>query len=375
MSYDWFCEVKNNGKAGAIDIQAQIKLLAIATAGDDRTETEAKDKHKQLVWSRTDPKQTNANKLITSEQKRLEGLGLLMPRVSDISGLPRYSFFLQFPFTLSKPYLSKDDEMFHVCDNPIRKDKVFKVPMVSGSTWKGNLRWTATWQLVQKWETEWKRDDNSEALAQRRLRLALLFGDEKGEEPGNPKDVAKYLDDLNPKARERYKELVKDHFGKGSDGSLPHHAGCLRFFPTFLDLIGLEVINPHDRTTRAGKQPIYFESVPIGAKGVFSLLYIPLAYLGMPEDSVRTEVAKDLWVVYEALKEMMLTYGFGAKKKAGFGMIEDNFNIPDLSLGIGMLAVSGIRKTELFSNFAKLSRGIGESCSCPWPKHEEELGA
>lgn len=78
-----------------------------------------------------------------------------------------------------------------------------------------------------------------------------------------------------------------------------------------------EVINPHDRATRAGKLPIYFESVPAGAEGVFSLLYVPF-------DDVEQETAQaELTLIAVAIKEMMLTYGFSAKKSSGFGEAED----------------------------------------------------
>jgi CRISPR-associated protein Cmr2 len=118
---------------------------------------------------------------------------------TDISLLPPYSFFLRFTFTLATPYLSKDDEEFYIIDNSVRKDKVFKVPMVSGSTWKGNMRWTAKQIINDSYKIE------------------KLFGNDKDE---------------------------KKNFRRGR----------LNFYPTFFDKIGLEVINPHDRKT--GVNPI-----------------------------------------------------------------------------------------------------------------------
>ena len=62
--------------------------------------------------------------------------------------LPRWSFSLELRFRLVSPYLSKDDDAFYIIDNPVRKDKVFKVPLVSPSSWKGALRAVATQGLL-----------------------------------------------------------------------------------------------------------------------------------------------------------------------------------------------------------------------------------
>jgi CRISPR-associated protein Cmr2 len=98
--------------------------------------------------------------------------------------------------------------------------------MIASSTWKGNLRWT-----MQQLSVLNKEEDNSK-------RIINLFANEREEE---------------------------QNFSRGR----------LIFFPTFFNNISLEVINPHDRKTRAGTLPIYIESVPEGTEGNFSLLYIP----------------------------------------------------------------------------------------------------
>lgn len=115
--------------------------------------------------------------------------------------LPAHSAFLQFQFSLASPYISRDDEIFHINDNPVRKDKVFKVPMVAGTSWKGNLRWIATHLLVLRWhETQ-----DTEQLAEGRFRLTLLFGDEVGE--GENRGLTKYLDELSAEAAVLHKVL------------------------------------------------------------------------------------------------------------------------------------------------------------------------
>lgn len=232
------------------------------------------------------------------------------PVLNDINDFPPFSFFLQFTFELAKPYLSKDDEEFYICENPIRKDKVFKVPMVSGSSWKGNMRWTAG-KLI-----ELKVSDPEEKLL-RRIQLSKLFGHENEAEK-------RYFDSLmSDDKRTAFEAEMKSWSTNGL------RSGRLNFYPTFFDQIGLEVINPHDRKTKAGTQPIYIESVPTGATGMFSLLYVPFDLMGKPQNQIRDEVITDLDMVCKALRAMMLTYGFSAKKGSGFGIVREDFYCDD----------------------------------------------
>lgn len=104
---------------------------------------------------------------------------------------------------------------------------------------------------------------------------------------------------------------------------MPHHSGRLSFYPTFFDLIDVEVINPHSRKTKAGTHPIYLECVPDDAKGTFSLLYVPFDLIGNPENKVNTQAREDLELIAQAVREMMLTYGFSAKRTSGYGTARD----------------------------------------------------
>ncbi|MCQ3972423.1 MAG: CRISPR-associated protein [Anaerolineae bacterium] len=302
-----------------LDIPTRIALLVVALTTSAKDYARIGDRrqgggYKSLVFA-TDPAQTPyTQQIIVAEKRRLEQLELWQPVVPDFTALPAYSAFLQFQFTLASPYISRDDEIFHINDNPVRKDKVFKVPLVAGTAWKGNLRWTAIHLLVLRWH----KTQAAEQLAEERFRLTLLFGDEVGE--GENRGLAKYLDELSAEAATLYRQKVRDHFSLAERPPLPNHAGRLRFYPTFFDRVSLEVINPHDRTTRAGKQPIYFESVPAGANGVFSLLYVP--FNGIAE----VEAQADLTLIASAIREMMLTYGFSAKKSGGFGEAQDEIN-------------------------------------------------
>lgn len=337
MSYDLYVELGGtsqkdvdavvNGQHRGYQIRSiatRIQLLGgIAAQGKNVKEYVISGDRKQgggyksLVHAKN-PKDTRyAKELIAPELTQLQLLGLdgSMP---DFNLLPPGSWFLQFTFTLAKPWMSKDDDPFYVTEsvNPVRKDKVFKVPMMSAASWKGLLRWTLmhTRLVLKKDELE------AEKFAQERFVQTLLFGDEQGEEPAHAKGFAEYVDSLKPESRAEYERLLRNHYGVKADDPLPHHSGRLIFYPTFFDLIDVEVINPHSRKTKAGTHPIYLECVPAGASGTFSLLYVPFDLIGQDEDEIRKQALADLVLVAEGIKEMMLTYGFSAKRTSGYGV-------------------------------------------------------
>lgn len=298
----------------------------------------------------------------------------------DIQRLPLFSFFIKFNFSLALPYISKDDEEFYICENPIKKDKVFKIPMISGSSWKGNLRWTAMRIFIDKLPGVIKKGELREKLNER-VKLVRLFGYEKdsmedylnailaqklveeGYETDNVKNNETMKKDTKTQNEIKIKnntDVIKREFNnllleKGYiNPNIEGRRSRLNFFPTFFDDISLEVINPHDRKTKAGTLPIYIESVPEGAKGTFSLLYVPFDLLGKPESKVKSEVAEDLDCVFEALKEMMLTYGFSAKKSSGFGVIKDEFEE-------SLFDINGIdieEEDKHFKNFLELEEKV-----------------
>ncbi|MFO3797872.1 MAG: hypothetical protein ACK8QZ_11430, partial [Anaerolineales bacterium] len=214
------------------------------------------------------------------------------------------------------------------------KDKVFKVPLMSAAAWKGLLRWTVMHiGLVRR-----KDALTPEGFAQERFRQTLLFGDEKGEEPGETKDFAAFLDALKPEARAEYERLLRERFKVEPDKPLPHHSGRLTFYPTFFNLIDVEVINPHSRKTKAGTHPIYLECVPSEAQGTFSLLYVPFDLIGQDEEAIRRQAAADLCLVAEGLRAMFLTYGFSAKRTSGYGVAKERVENGVLTVRIQGLA-------------------------------------
>lgn len=193
----------------------------------------------------------------------------LFPDISVVKHMPPLSFMFRIPFKLQKPYISKDEKDFYLLDNPLHKEKIFQVPMVAATSWKGALR-AALWQLDYKEENE--------------IAVRLL---------GNPRD------------------------------SDEHQAGRLYFYPTFFNKIGLEVINPHSRETGVGERgPILMECVPEGV-GTLLLLYVPFGPVEQKENERRAEVAQDLEVLAEGVQAMLTTYGFGAKTSSGFGTAQD----------------------------------------------------
>lgn len=259
MSVDYFVKLATNTNPNIADEFIVHYHLLIANGN----KKDADNLRKQ--WSE------NAKKVSLPELDIRLWQAIAYPSI-DLALLPPASWFIQFTFTLAKPYISKDDNPFYIIDNPIVQDKVFQLPMVRPTSWKGNL-YSALWQLGHN-----KQDDEQ---------MRRLFGEMRGEEGGQ--------------------------------------AGRLYFYPTFFTETSLEIINPHDRKRRVGKNPILFECVPTGAQGTFSLLYVPFDLISQPEDEIRQQALKDLQRVAEGLQAMFLTYGFSAKRTSGYGVAEDKF--------------------------------------------------
>ncbi len=228
----------------------------------------------------------------------------------NLAVLPACSLTLQFTFTLAQPYISKDDNAFYIIDNPIVRDRVFRLPLVRASSWKGNLR-AALWQNGFRHDSENHSNDQ----------IKRMFGDVRGKEGENADEE------------------------RGQSGRLI-------FFPTFFTQTSLEIINPHDRKTRVGKNPILFESVPVNAQGTFTLLYVPFDRIGEDETQTRKQVTQDLQVLAEGVRAMFRVYGFSAKRTSGFGLAEED----------RLNGVMQIRVEELAQRVtpAKLSQAIAQ---------------
>jgi CRISPR-associated protein Cmr2 len=216
----------------------------------------------------------NSNSSLKNAIQLLNEFGLYQPTV-NINHLPENSFFVQFEFTLKRPFYSKDDEQFYIIDNSISKESVFKVPMVRPSGWAGALR------------------------------NAIVNNDKE-------------------KQNELESQSIDRLFGYTSDKEDDNKKGFLTLFPTYFDDIKFEIINPHDRETKAGKNPIYYEVVPAKSTGLLSLLYVPFYVSDEKKEHVNDKIAIDIYLVAKGLKSMFLTYGFGAKTSSGFGIAEND---------------------------------------------------
>jgi len=242
-----------------------------------------------------------------------------------LKNLPKYATFIKINFKLKKPFLSKDDDEFYIIDNPIVKDKVFKLPMVRPSTWKGALRFAAIKvfeENISKDNKNWKNE---------RLKFFRLFGHEKGidEKVENYLDkiVASKINEPEKEVREEFKKFVKE---KLKD---IHFKGRLFFYPTFFNVISLDVITPLSRKTKTPVHgPIYLEIVPEKiktkngeekVKGEFRLLYYPYDLIVRGEfDRIEDEFMEDIKFLAKALRKMFYEIGFSAKKTSGYGVIE-----------------------------------------------------
>ena len=262
------------------------------------------------------------------------GENVVHPSLPDLSIFPSGSWAIQINFTLRKPYISRDDTDFYIIDNPVKKEWVFKVPYVAPSQWKGALRAAMVRELVMRLL---ERKIDEEKFFEERIRLYRLFGNEKD-------GTAEFLNqalarfrvetlsrDAEDEPKKQWEQRVKQEIRKVAEqfesklrekgyrvGDIEGFQGYLHFYPTFFDKIGLEVINTHDRETGASvKGPIYFECVPAGTKGTFTLLYVPMKEID--EDSSK----KDMEEVAKGLKAMLSEYGFGAKTSSGYGVADD----------------------------------------------------
>ena len=260
-------------------------LEGFITQYHQKIATDKKDKADEL---RDKWKKDNISKKIDSHISSLLDM-IQYPKI-DFSYLPGYSFTLQFTFTLEKPYISRDEKDFYIIDNPIRKDRVFGLPYVAPSSWKGSLR-AALWQLEHKAE-----DDE----------MRRIFGNER--------------------AAMEQKKL---------------RAGRLHLFPTFFTKKSLEIINPHKRERRVGTGPILMESVPIGTSGLFTILYVPFDLVGKEEKRIKEQVAVDIKLICKGLEAMFTDYGFGAKTSSGYGIVK-----PGLTDGVITLKAHGLKANQ-----------------------------
>jgi len=263
------------------------------------------------------------------------------------------SFAIHGKFWMQSPYYSADDDHYYIIDNPVLKEKVFKIPMMRGSSWKGVLA-SAIRRIMQK---------NKKDLFDNYLSFVRLFG-AGSEEFRKLIDLVSEKEIKNNDFQKKLRWYALTKLGKTInltdnnldkkiwDGikqkSLQVQRGRLIFYPTYFDKLGLEMINPHKRRTKAGTKPVYYEVAPKDAQGVFQLLYIPADGITKSNGNLQKEVQKDLDLLTAGLQRIFQENGnnaqvkIGAKTKLGWGRVRadhldfitrkgDSLNSPDSS--------------------------------------------
>jgi CRISPR-associated protein Cmr2 len=319
--YAWLSAIKDPASKVEMLALAQLSIKSYAQSGDPR--------------EKSGGIRSAVSGLNNSFQKRLDDrlkpLGLT-PALPALDELPELSFAIHFRFKLRQPYISHDESALYLLDNPVRKEKVFRLPYIAPTQWKGVLHAVMACQLAARWENELLTAEGKKEFLRQRARLFALFGTEKAFELGakNQKKSAEkmkarnlYLDQFLPGQdsewqAQKYRRYIRRYFT--GNGFL---AGRLQFYPSFFTQLGLEVMNPHSRKTGAGELPILFECVPKGAEADFALLYVPHDCVGQPVEATRKQVAADVKLIARGLSDMFCLYGFGAKTTSGFGRAEE----------------------------------------------------
>ena len=214
--------------------------------------------------------------------------------------LPLYSFIIEFDFTLKKPYISKDDENFTIIENSIKRERILGCPYIPGSTWKGCLR-------SALWHEGMKEDDEQ---------ITRIFGNER-------------------QNNESFRQ------------------GRLHFFPSFFDRVDYEIINPHNRQTRTGTNPILIECIPANETSNFSLLYVPFDLVGKESVETKKQMLEDLKLVVEGLEAMFTVYGFGAKTSSGYGIASNNIKNGKVYTDMSVKIEQESKAMKLPENFRK----------------------
>ena len=262
-----------------------------------------------------------------------------------IHNLPKYSFAIWFKFKLKAPYFSKDDDEFYIIQNPILKETNFKAPMVRGSGWKG--------ALAHAFRELFKEDPyNNKNKIESFLRIfgagsesikaieSYLLEKSKNLNEAKDKILEFMLFELGIKVNkeliekvndisniENFRDFLKNYLTEKLENAqdLPQefktHKGRAVFYPTYFDKLSLEIINPHDRKKRAGKNPIHYEVVPKETEGIFQLIYIPFDGILKPEEKLKKDVKMDLDNICEAIGKLQKR-GIGAKTKLCWGRFE-----------------------------------------------------
>ncbi len=261
------------------------------------------DELEKFMW--TYKKDTPKNKTYSiGDKQKIETLLKVDTKELIKTSIP-YSFAIQTTFTLQTPYYSSDDDELYIINNPCLKEKVFKVPMMRGSSWKGallNAGREIAKEDIQKLSNYFRifgvGNEAFRGLMEKftpiEMKLFLLL-----------EGIAISTTDELESIFAKYKKSKAQK-------------GRAIFYPTYFDKYSIELINPHNRKTKAGTNPIHYEVVPKGTKGELQIVYIPFDGVMESNATIEQEAKEDL----EFLKlciDKALSNGIGAKTKLGWG--------------------------------------------------------
>lgn len=218
----------------------------------------------------------------------------LVPALPDPARLPLFSATLSLRFRLLTPLLTRDDDPFHLFDNPVRRDHVFGLPYLAAASVKGLA--ADAYQRAFRTDDEWngaagEAQEKVAAFRRREGHALRLFG------------------------------LADD----GADTGDKSQAGRLHFSPVWFDAVQYLILNPADPATGQGTVPIQFEAIaPRRTDGAPVEVDVQVFYCnpaGAP-DSDAVTVRADLARWLAAVAAWWPTLGLGAKRLAGYGAIE-----------------------------------------------------
>lgn len=247
----------------------------------------------------------------------------------DISTLIYWSFGLKVQIQLISPYYSWDDDYFYPIDNPVRKEKVLKVPYISWTQWKWFMLENAK-KLVQKDFEESKYSQWINKIMQ----IWRMFGSwnedflkfiewfEYKDKEGWYSKITE-IKDFDKKIKEYLVfemwimvEFSKDNLNEfiSKKAIFDSRRWRITFLPSLFGSISLEVINPHNKKTRAWTSPIHFETIAQGETSDIKLYYVPFDLIWKSEKDIKKEVDKDIQFLSEIMKEMQKNWIWAKNK-------------------------------------------------------------
>lgn len=255
------------------------------------------------------------------------------PIQRHLNTLIPYSFAMWSEFSLIAPYFSQDDDRFYRPENHVVKEHVFKAPMIRPTAWKGALLKAALAKISEEIEAEKVNIENIfsffrifgtgdaefrelvDMLNKKETKLDSFQGKfftylllEKG---------INFYSEKGKPLQQKFNETLEEFKNK-----LKCKKGRAIFYPTYFNQTAQEVINPHDRKTKAGTKPIFYEVVPKDTRGIFQLIYIPFDGMLDTNDELQKQAKADAEFLKTVFETALTQTGIGAKTKLGWGLGE-----------------------------------------------------